>query len=63
MIDAEVVEWLSKGNGQKRVMCTGEAVGETVLGAMAGMKETAFEPEHTVRLDNKYACFADFELS
>lgn len=45
------------------MICTGEAMSETVLGALVGMKETTFKPEHTVRLDNKYACFADFQVS
>lgn len=44
------------------MICTGEAMSETVLGSLVGMKETTFMPEHTVRLDNKYACFADFEM-
>lgn len=62
VIDTELVKWLSKDGGRKCMICTGEAMSETVLGALAGMEETAFKPEHTVRLDNKYACFADFKL-
>ena len=66
--DAETVEWLSKKTdaddaGPKRIFCTGETMKDTVLEAFTGLQQTAFYPEHTVRLDNKYACFADFGFS
>ncbi|KAJ9657464.1 Protein-lysine N-methyltransferase efm5 [Neophaeococcomyces mojaviensis] len=65
---AETVEWLWKGRSEgtccesRRVICTGQTMKDVVLEAFAGMKQDPFEPEHTARLDNKYACFADFEL-
>lgn len=67
LADAETVEWLSTsgspGDRRKRIVCTGEAIQDTVLEAFAGVQLTSFQPQHKVRLDNKYACFADFSFS
>ena len=67
-IDAETVEWLWKSSSDsadrdsRRVICTGQTMEDTVLEAFVGVKQVSFEPEHTAKLDNKYACFADFEF-
>lgn len=60
---AEAVEWLEKASSatteRRRIVCTGETMNDIVLGAFPGVQRTTFEPQHTVRLDNRYACFAD----
>ena len=67
--DGETVAWLWRGSsgtsdaGRKRIICTGETMRDTVTWAFDGVEQTSFHPEHTVRLDNKYACFADCKLS
>lgn len=66
--DSKTVDRLSRGQGkvneeQRRIVCSGETMADTVIANFAGVKLAKFEPQHSVRLDNKYACFANFELS
>lgn len=67
LADADAVKWLAKNGSddieRKCIVCTGETIKDTVLEAFAGLKLISFQPQHTVRLDNKYACFADFAFS
>ena len=65
-IDAQTVDWLAKdvahastGSEAVKVVCTGETMEEVVLGVFSGIRRTPFRPQHTVRLDNRYACFAN----
>jgi len=66
--DAETVKWLWKGprdsadRDSRRVICTGQTMEDVVVEAFIGLKQVSFEPAHTAKLDNKYACFVDFEF-
>ena len=46
----------------RRIVCTGENMKDVVEESFDGVGMTDFRPEHTVRLDNRYACFADFKI-
>ena len=64
-IDSQTLDWLAKdiaptnsGSKQLNIVCTGETMEELVLERFSGTSRKSFWPQHTVRLDNKYACFA-----
>ncbi len=60
------MDWLTKdvtdaGTGIEslKIVCTGETMEEVVLEMFSGTTLMPFRPQHTGRLDNTYACFAD----
>lgn len=64
-LDSQTLDWLAKdlahtnsGSEQLNIVCTGETMEELVLERFNGTSRKPFRPQHTVRLDNKYACFA-----
>ena len=60
VLDAKTVDWLAKdGIEGLKIVCTGETIQEVVLDMFDGTSMMPFRPQHTVRLDNTYACFAD----
>lgn len=67
--DATSVKWLAKdvqighhNLESRKIVCTGETMKDAVIEAFSALSMTSFRPQHTARLDNRYACFADFEL-
>ncbi|ETN41125.1 uncharacterized protein HMPREF1541_03060 [Cyphellophora europaea CBS 101466] len=66
---AKSCKWLTKAVDVKsdrsrsiKMVCTGEALQDVVTESFAPISITSFHPRHTVRLDNRYACYANFEL-
>jgi hypothetical protein len=45
-----------------KVVCTGETMEDSVKESFPELQLSQFQPKHTVRLDNKYACFANFDI-
>lgn len=46
----------------RKIACTGETMQDVVREMFPTLKVASFQPEHTVRLDNRYACLSNFEL-
>lgn len=46
----------------RKILCTGEVLEDAIRDTLPELKVTTFRPQHTMRLDNRYACFANFNL-